>query len=262
MRESVLFKIFILALYVGALMLAPVHARAEEPGVNDGWQFAGALYGWGAGVDGKTQSGTEISVDFDDLLDNLEMAFMGAFEARKGKWSLLTDVIYLELEADSTANATLPIGPGVSVTTNRNTNVKSWVIQFAGGYNLLTKGKSTLDVVVGARYISFDLDLTLSSQAIQARFTTLSASDSLWDGFVGVKGNIGLSKRWYLPYYLDIGTGESDLTWQAIGGVGFRAAKWVDVALVYRYLEWNLESDRVIDDVSFSGPVIGAIFRF
>ncbi len=262
MRQSVLFKIFVLALYVGALMLAPVPARAEEPGVNDGWQFAGAIYGWGAGVDGKTRSGTEISVDFKDLFNNLEMAFMGAFEARKGKWSLLTDVIYMELEADSTANVTLPIGPGVSVTTNTNTNLDSWIIQFAGGYNLLTKGKSNLDLVVGARYISFDLDLALSSQAIQARYRTLAASESLWDGFVGVKGNIGLSKRWYLPYYLDIGTGESDLTWQAIGGVGFRAAKWIDVVLVYRHLEWDLESGRVIDDVSFSGPTIGAIFRF
>ncbi len=262
MRKGVLFKIFLLALCVGALMLVPVQARAEEPGADDGWQFAAGLYLWGAGIDGKTQSDTEVGIDFDDILDNLEMAYMSAFEARKGKWSLLADVLYLDVGAEKTSNVTIPIGPGIVVSTGADLDLKGWVLQFAGGYNLLTKGGSNLDLVAGARYLDLQMDLALSSQAIQARYRTLSASNKVWDGIVGVKGNIGLSKRWYLPYYLDIGTGESDLTWQAIGGVGFRAAKWIDVVLVYRHLEWDLESGRVIDDVSFSGPTIGAIFRF
>jgi hypothetical protein len=62
MRKGVLFKIFLLALCVGAVMLVPVHARAEEPGVDDGWQFAASIYLWGAGIDGKTQSDTEASI--------------------------------------------------------------------------------------------------------------------------------------------------------------------------------------------------------
>jgi len=262
MNKSIIFKIVVLALYVGALMLAPVHARAEDSGENDGWQFAGALYGWGAGIDGKTRGGTEISVDFDDLLDSLEMGFMGAFEARKGKWSLLADAIYLDLEANKTANVTLPIGRGIDVTTNTNANLKGWVLQFGVSYNLLTKGKSKLDFLVGTRYLDLDIDLALGIEAIPDNYRTISVGDSLWDGFVGVKGNIGLSKRWYLPYYLDIGTGDSEFTWQALGGVGLRAAKWIDLTLVYRHLEWDLKSDRVIDKISFSGPAFGVIFRF
>ncbi len=262
MRKGVLFKIFLLALCVGALMLVPVQARAEEPGADDGWQFAASIYLWGMGIDGKTQSDTEVSVDFDDILDNLEMAFLGAFEARKGKWLLLVDTSYLDVGAEKTSNVTIPIGRGIDVSTGADLDLKGWVLQLAGGYNLLTKGGSNLDLVAGARYLDLQMDLALSSQAIQPRYRTLSTSNSVWDGIVGVKGNIGLSKRWYLPYYLDIGAGESDFTWQAIGGVGFRAAKWVDVALVYRHLAWNFESDRVIDDISFSGPIIGAIFRF
>lgn len=262
MKESVLFKIFLLALFVGALMLAPVHARAEESEVNDGWQFTGSLYMWGAGVDGETRGGTEIKADFDDLFDALEMGFLGAFEARKGKWLLLTDLNYFDLEDDKTASVFVPLGPGFNVATNVDTNLEVWVVQFAGGYNLVTKGKSRLDMVGGVRYLDLDMDLKLSLLAIPARFRTLSESESWWDGFVGVKGNIGLSKRWYLPYYFDIGTGESDFTWQAVAGVGFRTAKWLDIALVYRHLEWNFRSDQVVDDLSFSGPLLGLIFRF
>ena len=261
MRKSVISKIFVLALCVGALILAPLHARAEEPGVDDGWQFAAGLYLWGVSIDGKTQSDIEVGVDFDDVLDNLKMAYMSAFEARKGKWSLLADVIYLNLEGENNSNVTIP-PTRIVVSTNADMDLKAWVIQFAGGYNLLTKGGSKLDLVAGVRYLDLQMDLALSSQAIQARYRTLSASNNVWDGFVGVKGNIGLSKRWYLPYYLDIGTGESDNTWQAIGGIGFRAAKWVDVTLVYRHLAWDFDSDQVIGDLSVSGPIIGAIFRF
>ena len=261
MRKSVLSKIFVLALCVGALILAPLHARAEEPGVDDGWQFAAGLYLWGVSIDGKTQTDIEVGVDFDDVLDNLKMAYMSAFEARKGKWSLLADVIYLNLEGENNSNVTIP-PTRIVVSTNADMDLKAWVLQFAGGYNLFTKGGSKLDLVAGARYLDLQMDLALSSQAIQARYRTLSASNNVWDGFVGVKGNIGLSKRWYLPYYLDIGTGESDYTWQAIGGIGFRAAKWVDVTLVYRHLAWDFDSDQVIGDLSVSGPIIGAIFRF
>jgi hypothetical protein len=179
MRKGVLFKIFLLLLCVGALMLAPVQAQVEEPGADQGWQFAASIYLWGAGIDGKTQSDTEVRVDFDDILDNLEMAFMGAFGARKGKWSLLADVIYLDVGAAKTSNVTIPIGPGIVVSTGADLDLTGWVLQFAGGYNLLTKGGSNLDLVAGARYLDLQMDLALSSQAIQARYRTLSASNSV-----------------------------------------------------------------------------------
>jgi len=34
----------------------------------------------------------------------------------------------------------------------------------------------------------------------------------------------GESRKWFVPYYLDVGTGESDLTWQAMGGIGYSLA--------------------------------------
>ena len=31
----------------------------------------------------------------------------------------------------------------------------------------------------------------------------------------------GPNREWFVPYYADIGTGQSDFTWQAIGGIGY-----------------------------------------
>jgi len=264
MGRNTLLKIFLLALFASVLMVTPAHAQFAGAGSTDAWQFSAALYLWGADVGGETRSGSTIEVDFGNIVDNLEMAFMGTFQARKGKWSLLTDVIYLDISADNTVNATVQGGAGpINVTTRADLDLTGWVLQFAGTYNLLTKGMSTLDVLGGVRYLDIDMDLDASLDALgPGRSRTLSESDSVWDGMIGVTGNISLSKRWYIPYYLDVGTGESDFTWQAVGGIGFRAAKWVDLALVYRYLAWNFDSDMAIDDLDFSGPAFGAIFRF
>ena len=70
-----------------------------------------------------------------------------------------------------------------------------------------------------------------------------------------------LGDRWFLPYYADVGGGGSDFTWQASAGIAFKAARWADIALVYRYLAWDIGGD-VIEDIDFSGPALGVVFRF
>ena len=72
---------------------------------------------------------------------------------------------------------------------------------------------------------------------------------------------INLDKNWYLPYYADVGTGGSQSTWQALAGVGYQF-KWGDVLLAYRYLDYNFDSDFLLDDINMSGPALGARFRF
>ena len=68
-----------------------------------------------------------------------------------------------------------------------------------------------------------------------------------------------------IPYfaweYLDAGTGQSDLTWQAAGGVGYRF-NCCDVVFVYRHMYWDFKSDSALKDISFSGPALGGVFKF
>ncbi len=230
----------------------------------DEWEFSAAIYLWGADIGGQTIRGSEVEVEFSDLFDNLEMGFMGAFAARKNNWSLLTDVIYMDLDVDKTADLSIPIGPiHVPVTTSVSLDVEAWVLHFAGGYNLYSEGKSRLDLIGGARYLDFDQTMFLELQSLgPGQSRTISESLTSFDGIVGLTGNAALGERWFLPYYVDIGTGDSKLTWQATAGIGFRAGRVVDLALVYRHLEWNLDSARVVDDINFSGPTFGVIFRW
>ena len=179
---------------------------------------------------------------------------MGAFEARKSKWSLAADVIYLDVSADKAGT----IGRGLPV--NADVDLTGWILNLQGARNVLEVERATVDILLGARYLDVDSTSTLRLGA-SGPTGTASASDSVWDGVIGVKGNVNISGGWYLPYYLDMGTGQSDFTWQGSGGIGY-SFKWGNVALVYRHMYWDFASGSNFDNLSFSGPVVGVAFKF
>ena len=130
--------------------------------------------------------------------------------------------------------------------------MKSWITTFAAGYNFVDNEKVVLDLVGGARYLWLDTEVKLNLSREGALLQTsrqkkVSESDHVWDGIVGVRGQIKLNDKWYMPYYADVGTGQSDLTWQALVGVGY-TFKWGDVLLAYRYLDYDFDSDFMLDE--------------
>ena len=252
MKISSLPVVVIASLCFGYMAMSP--ALAQESSTEDRWHFKAAIYLWAASIDGTTRRGNEVNVGFSDLFDNLDGVFMGAFEARKSKWSLATDIIYLDVSANEAGT----IGPGLPV--NADVDITGWVLNVQGARNVLEDERATIDILLGARYLDVDSTLTLRPGA-SGPTGTASASDSVWDGVIGVKGNVNISGGWYLPYYLDVGTGQSDFTWQGSGGIGY-SFKWANVALVYRHMYWDFASGSKLDNLSFSGPVAGVAFKF
>ncbi len=82
------------------LVVAPMlHAQASEE--SDQWQFEITPYLFAISLDGTTGVAgvtADVDVSFDDLLDNIDSAFMFVFEARKGPWGLGFDGMYSKLE--------------------------------------------------------------------------------------------------------------------------------------------------------------------
>lgn len=237
-----------------ALLLASTGADAA-----DGWQYTGTVYLWAAGINATTLGGADIDVDFDTLLDNLDMAFMGAVEVRRGPWSALADVVYLNVNADEGASVKVPVGDSVvPVDVDVGVKTRGWVINLLGAYTVIESERGSVDLLAGARYLEVKAALDLQVGQKRADRSVLGTA---WDGVVGVKGQLTLDDRWYLPFYADVGAGESDLTWQVFGGVGY-AFDWGEVSLVYRRVHWDLGSGAKIDDISFSGPAAAVSWRF
>ena len=90
---------------------------------------------------------------------------------------------------------------------------------------------SEMQLLGGLRYLKIDTTAdwnftgnvgSLPQFAVSGASTVKS---DVWDAVIGAKGVVKLGQgNWFAPYYFDVGTGQSDLTWQAMGGVGYIAA--------------------------------------
>lgn len=279
MKTSNLRQGALAAALAGFAFCAP--AAAAEQVSDDQWSFTITPYLWLPNISGSLKyklpnidSSPEVETDPDSYLSNLDMALMINGEARKGKWSIFTDAIYLDFGAEDSQVKSFG-GALVNGSSDLGTksSLKGGVWTLVGGYAVVQDPDATLDVIGGFRYLgikaSTDWKLTVaindpvSGETLQ-RTGSISQSGDLWDGIIGVRGRVKLGdsdSNWFMPYYADIGTGSSTLTWQAMLGVAY-GWKWGDVGLVYRYLSYDMDDDELLQDVSFGGPALGVTFRF
>jgi len=292
--KSVCDTATVLVISAGALLATPAAAQSvpvhlqttpanasllanADAATPDTWQFDGLLYLYLPTIDGTTTfpppvGGSSVSIDADKILSNLNMAFMGSFGLRKGHWGAFTDLMYMDLGKTQSATRNLTIGGvqlPVGVTADATFDIKATLWTVAGSYRVTEDMKSPVDVFAGARLL--DLQETLRWQ-LSGNIGSVSPPDRAgnqgvhvanWDGIIGVKGRfaLGANQTWFIPYYLDIGTGTSDKTLQAMGGIGY-AFKWGELVGTYRYVLYDMKGDGLLQDIRFAGPAIGATFRF
>jgi hypothetical protein len=162
------------------------------------------------------------------------------------------------MDAGADKSTTVTVGPGVPITASASLDLTTWIISGGIGYDIVQADRGSLAVFGGARYLNADIDAGIT---LPARTVARSQSAELWDGIVGVRGAINLGEHWYIPYHGDIGTGDSDLTWQLFTGIGYRFS-WGNIRLGYRYLKYEQDEDKALQDLELSGPVMGVGFRF
>jgi hypothetical protein len=254
--------------------LAPA-AWAQTTSSSD-WQFAATIYGWFPDIGGHTElplgGGGDIDVDIGTILDHLNMTGQGSFEFHKGRWGGFTDIVYLDVGESKSNTRNLEIN-GVpipaTVTAAVDFDLKSTFWTLAASYRVGSNDESPFDLLFGARlaHMKQELNWTFTGNfgSVTPPPTTGTRGTSVdqWDAIVGGKGRIALgsSQKWAMPYYFDIGAGDSNFTWQAEVGLAYSFG-WGDLGVVWRYLDYDLDSNGPIVDMIFSGPAAGAIFRW
>jgi hypothetical protein len=260
-------------LLTGALAgLAPVAAHAET--ASDPWQFDATIYAWLPAIDGTTKfspmgtGSSSVAVTSSDVIDALQGAFMGTLAAKKGQWGLWSDLVYADLGGDKSGSRDFSIdGLTTTVSADASLDVKMWVWTAAGTYELAKSPENTTDLVFGARLLDVKETLGLSFGSTgplgAAGSYSKEVNASLWDAIIGVKGvaYLGADKKWFVPYYADIGTGQSDLTWQVNAGIGYRY-NWGSIVASWRYLDYNMKSGDPIQSLTANGPLIGASWHW
>lgn len=250
-------------------------SNAEAQAQPDEWRYRATIYGWFPGLSGTTQfpsgaNGPSIDVDAKDLIDALKMAFMGTFEVQYGNWGGLVDWVYTDIGSDKSGTRDFSIhGQQLPVGLNANLSldVKANIVTLAGTYSLIDNPAHSTGLVFGARMLDMDQTLNWSfngtGPAGMARSGTAEVSATNWDAIIGVRGRarFGDGLHWFVPYYVDVGGGNSKFTWQAIVGAGY-SFSWGDILVAWRYLDYEFESGEPVQSLTFNGVAAGVSFRF
>lgn len=220
-----------------------------------GWELDLAVYGWLPNIDVELPSGQKTEITRDDIIDDLEAALMARVRARKDRWSLSTDIIYFDLGNKGRAAV-------VSGLDLRKVDLEASVIKPSIGYRIFASGDSSTEVYAGARYLYLQPTLRFEQVAPNPSGSFQeSESDSRWDGLVGVRGEHVLAARWFIPYYADVGTGDSDSVVDLFMGIGYRFRRF-DAVAAWRYLDYDFGNDWVLKTMTVSGPLVGVEFTF
>lgn len=210
-----------------------------------------AIYGIGASISGTAELGnasTDISVDTDTVLDNLEMAGMARYRYETPKWSLVTDGVFMGLGGSK---------------NNVKLDIDLFVMEVDAGYRF----SESAEVFGGLRYTDISAEVAarapISGEAIGAK-----QSETFVDPVVGVRFAKPLSEKWMIQGQGDVGgfgVG-MDLQWQAMFDVGYRASDLVSLWFGYRALDQDFDeagdNDRFAMNVNYHGPQAAVAFHF
>ncbi len=270
------------ALAVIGALAAAAPAPSQAQGASDDWEYTATIYGWLPSIDGNLSIPTgprgggggsaSARVNPSDILDALNFTFMGMFTADKGLWGMGTDIIYLDLSSSKKKVKDLAINDidlPASVTARADLSLTGWLWTIDGTYLVIDDADHPMKLLAGARMFNLSTDLKwklegdIAGLPLPGRNGSADGSETIWDAIVGVKGEVrfGEDKKWFVPYYLDVGTGDSDVTWQGMLGAGY-AFDWGDLVAVWRYLDYNMPSGDVVEDLSMNGAAIGVTFHF
>ena len=281
LRQRVVTVMVLLAAMTAAIFTAPAHAQSAAPA--DQWTFSITPYLWLPNVNGTLKynippgagGSPEVETGPNDYLQNLQALIMISGEARKDRWSVFTDIIYLDFSKEESSVKAIDFGgtlvsSSLNLATSSSLRGTSWTL--GAGYAVQTGKAAMLDVFGGLRYfdlaastdwqLATDITVTGGGGLTFPRTGGISRQMELWDGIVGVRGRVTLgSSDWSIPYYLDIGMGSSSLTYQWMLGIAY-SFKWGGVTLAFRDIYFDQKDDEFLRNLRFSGPALGVTFRF
>ncbi|WP_420584828.1 porin family protein [Ruegeria sp.] len=235
-----------------ALLAIATTASAQQ----SGWKYEATFYLFMPETETsiETPRGTvEGTLSFSDALENLDFAFMGAFAATNGQWSVLFDYNYTNLSFGNTLGG--PAGGSLE------TSVKTQFATAMLGYRVRQNPSAVVDLAAGLRWYSTDTGFTLTPG--MAPVQNFGADESWVDPVVGLRARFDLSSRWSSTAYLDYGGFRSgSQTWQVLVTADYALNdRWL-LRGGYRYISFDHDINGSEYEFSQSGPMIGATYRF
>lgn len=205
-------------------------------------------------------------------LPKLNSAVMFAFDARKKRFDVFGDYIYVNAATSGSSMATLsgPLGRiGIPVGIASSARLHESIWEAAAGFTLARGHNADLSVFAGVRGFTvgytFDYTATIGQQPAFTRSGSVATTDSAQDVIFGLRGKVYVGNtHFFVPYYGDYGTAVGQLpnqTWQAYGGAGYAFNHGQTVVVLYRALTFeSFTSLAHLQKLTMYGPLVGYTF--
>jgi hypothetical protein len=217
------------------------------------WKFDVAPYVWLAGSSGTISfldQSAKVDAKFKDVLKNLKFGMFMHLEAKKGKWIVFGDLVYIKVEKAGNIEIS---------NTPTNIELKQTLVEIGGGYNLITTLDDWLfiDAIAGLRYFEIDNLINVGQQQILDRTVNVT------DPFVGIRFRT-VSDKWINGARIDVGGFGigSNISWKANLLVGYQFSELLAVSLGYQAYGIDYEKDKFGLDLISSGFATGVNFHF
>ena len=248
-----------------AAVAAPSASTAEEPTdapakTDDGdrWEIMVAPYLWASAmkVDISTPQGENVQVDesFTKILSAIKFVFMGALDARKGRFVTVNDLIFLHTGSDTKGS----IGPGL---VKADTDLRTIVFTSVAGYRVVDKGPMFVDLMAGARLTSMraELDLTGPLRSVERE-----KSKTKIGPVIAGRVRVPFNEKWGAALYGDIGGFgiTSDISWELIGTVQYDISSHWRLGAGWRHFVAKQDKNDFDTDLKLTGPFLTAAYRF
>jgi hypothetical protein len=242
-------------------------ARAQE------WEFSLAPYLWGAGLEGTLDAenvSADVDIPFSDIWDNLDVGVLTRLEARRGRFGVTSNLVYLKLspEAERPVGSLLPVAPAGSFRVRAVTEEVIFELLPTWELAAFEPGGGTrvaLDLGAGARvwWVDQHLSVKLRPGVPVGPFARRFDQDWDWVDFVvAARVRARLAEKLALTVSGDYGGfdlgSSSHRTWSLTGFFSYRLGEHWDLMLGWRTLEF----ERSATHLEMGGPLVGALYRF
>jgi opacity protein-like surface antigen len=234
-----------------ALLLAANVALSQDAG-DDSWHFLVAPYLWVAAIDGEAGAkgtASNIHLSFDDIVQNLDMGFMGQFEAHKNRLGFVVNPVYLNLSAKEKGPLSfIDVRPGLEAE----------IVEAFATWEL-TPG---FELLAGARYTNVDVKIRLHDN--NTGVTRSQEGKQNWtDPLLGARYEHSFDDDWSIGLRGDVGGSDrkTNFAWNALATVGYKVGSSGKVYFGYRLLDYNYEdgdaANRFTFNIRVDGPLLG-----
>ena len=238
---------------------SPAPGKTSPPAAEDsGWHLSLSPYLWFAGAHGTVGAlgrNASIHASPGDLLSHFDIGVMGAAEARRKRFLLTGDLLWIRI-SDSKA---LPFTGLGAVSADVRVGEFVWTSKL--GYRVIDK-KIKADANVGVRYWHLGQKLNFNPSRLGINF---NGSQSWADIVIGGRVQLPVGKKTVIDALGDVGgwNATAKLDYQFAALLGYKICPRWTLLAGYRYLFVDYRpSNLSVFNVVTSGAVLGATFNF